>query len=391
MVQVLLLATALAACSAGQAPPTTPSGSGPAAVSSEATSGTETSASSYSSGSTPPTSDTVSSTAPSADGTPSIGIALPSDALANGLRVSAVIGGGPAISAVVDTGSNGVVVSRRYVGSSATSLSPARTFSGFTYSSSGNTYSGEWMTATVALSATTAGGPTATTAPILVRVVDSECNGGTCNSDAATLSVAMLGVGFDRAAPTGPDTAITGQAINPFLNLQQMARGAMPPAYVITQDQIVLGPTTTDRAGFQTVALTRSAPTGGAAPDWQSAAACVAVPTAGIADQCGTLLLDTGLGYAIVQVPSGVAPPLDAATGARQTVSNGQQLQISVTGISAPIYSFTVGQSGAPTSVQWGHDLSNGQSFMNISRYALSAQDYLYDAADGTIGFRAHS
>ena len=30
-------------------------------------------------------------------------------------------------------------------------------------------------------------------------------------------------------------------------------------------------------------------------------------------------------------------------------------------------------------------------SFMNISRYALTAQDYLYSAGDVTIGFRTHS
>ena len=55
------------------------------------------------------------------------------------------------------------------------------------------------------------------------------------------------------------------------------------------------------------------------------------------------------------------------------------------------IYRFTVGGNGAPASVEWGHLLDDGRPFTNISRFALSQTDYLYDATDGRLGFRAGS
>lgn len=342
--------TATAVASATTAGSTTPGPTGPAVTSTTATSAGPTGA--------------------AAAG--SISLAQPSTALTAGLRVSTVIGGGAPVDMTVDTGSNGVLVSRSFVGAAATPLSPARTFTGFSYSSSGNTYSGEWMTATLELGAPGGSGHPALTVPMLIRVVDEA-------------DVAMMGVGFDRSG-SEPDQDLDGPALNPFLNLTAMSTGAMPQAYVVGLDAIVLGPTAGDLAGFQTVALTKAA--GG--KDWAAPAACVTVPSGGVTAQCGTLLLDTGLGYAIVQVPAGVEPPtVPAATsGDRPSVAAGQQVQITVAGLSAPLYDFTVGATGAPTAVQWGHDLSDGQPFMNISRYALTQHDYLYDATSGQVGFR---
>lgn len=304
---------------------------------------------------------------------PSVSFAQPSDALAKGLTVSTVIGGGTPVNMEVDTGSNGVLVSRTWVGPDVTPLNPARTFSGWGYSSSGKTYSGEWMTATLQLGAPDSEDHPVQTVPTLIRVVDED-------------GVAMMGVGFGRSA-TGPDADLDGPALNPFLNLTTMSSGAMPQAYVIGLTEIVLGPTADDLQGFQTVPLTRTA----AGNDWSTAPGCVAIPTGGVPAQCGTLLLDTGLGYAIIQVPDGVEPPTTpaATTGDRPSVANGQQVQITMAGLAQPVYDFTVGGSGAPTSVQWGHLLEDGAPFMNISRYALTQQDYLYDASTGQVGFRS--
>ena len=49
------------------------------------------------------------------------------------------------IGLLAATGSNGVVISRKYLGSHYEELPPRQTFSKFTYSSSGNSSSGEWV------------------------------------------------------------------------------------------------------------------------------------------------------------------------------------------------------------------------------------------------------
>jgi hypothetical protein len=110
-----------------------------------------------------------------------------------------------------------------------------------------------------------------------------------------------------------------------------------------------------------------------------------------VSAQCGSLLLDTGLDYAIIQVPTGIEPRLTApdSAGMRSTVAEGQSVSITLPGSSGrPLYQFSVGGADAPKSVQWGHLLSDGRPFMNISRYALTQNDYLYDATSGHVGFR---
>ncbi len=316
-------------------------------------------------------------------------LTLNSDWLAHGLRVRVSAGGGAAQDMVVDTGSNGVVVSRRYLGSAYQELSPPQSFSGFTYSSSGNSYAGEWVRTQLTIGSVTGSGPTVQTGPLLVRAVDRMCDkAGTCNSDQSKLDVAMLGVGFDRAADRSAAPANSGPAINPFLNISAMVAGTMTKGYIVGSGSLILGPTRTDMSGFAAVALQKTS-TG--PPDWSAPTSCLSV-SGSVPPQCGSLLLDTGLGYAIVQAPQGVQPPTVPAAipGDRPTVAKGQQVSITVPAVGdSPIYHFAVGGPDAPSSVQWGHTLNQGRPFMNISRFALSQTDYLYDATDGRVGFRA--
>ncbi|WP_188942997.1 hypothetical protein [Nakamurella endophytica] len=312
---------------------------------------------------------------------------LASDWLADGIHLSVRAAGGAPVTMLVDTGSNGVVISRQYLGDDWSPLQPRQTFSGFTYSSSGMHYSGEWVRTTLQFSSTTdaAGGP-ATTSPILVRAVDRVCDAhGSCSPSAR---VAMLGVGFDRGSDN-PDSTYSGPAINPFLHLADMDAGQLTPGYVLGSGTVTLGIGQDTADGFRTVGLQRTG--GSQSADWAAPSACLAVR--GLPAQCGSLLLDTGLPYAIVQVPAGVDPPTTASrTGGRPSVAAGQQIQVGLPALGgAPIYSFTVGGPDAPRSVQWGHNLAeNGDSsFFNISRWALSQVDYLYDAGSGALGFRA--
>lgn len=288
----------------------------------------------------------------------------------------------------VDTGSNGVVVARKYLGPSVHSLSPRQYFTGFSYSSSGNSYSGEWVQTQLTLTSSAGGTGSVTTAPMLVRAADKMCDkAGKCTSG-QDVGVAMLGVGFDRASDRTAAPANSGPGINPFLNVEQMVSGTMRQAYSFGSGQLTLGVSTQDLAGYRQVALQRT--TGGQPVDWMAPTACVQV-VGSVPPQCGSLLLDTGLAYAILQVPNGQEPPTSgpAPGNDRRLVANGQRIQVTIPTLgSSPFYAFAVGGSGAPRQVQWGHLLSNGQPFFNISRFALSQTDYLYDSTDGRIGLR---
>ena len=338
--------------------------------------------------SSPPTAASASS-ATGSIGTGAVDIALAPDWLEGGIRIGVQLGGGTRVRMMVDTGSNGVVVARRFLGAQAQPLSPPETFTGFTYSSSGNSYSGEWMQVPLMIGAADGSGPTGTTVPILVRAVDKTCTrSGACNTDPADISVAMVGVGFDRAQDGSAAPAHAGPGLNPFLHLTAMASGTIPQAYEIGSGRIVLGPGASEMATFATTALQRT--TGNQPLDWQAPTACLAV-VGSVPPQCGSLLLDTGLSYAIVQVPSGVEPPTVPATSGndRPTVTNGQTVEVTIPALGAtPIYQFVTGSKNAPQSVQWGHNLHAGTNFFNISRFALSGTDYLYDATHGRVGFR---
>ena len=346
--------------------------------------------------STPPPATSASSSAISQTGSAgsagdgSVDIALEQDWLSHGIHIGVQLGGGPRVRMTVDTGSNGVVVARRLLGPQARSLSPREMFTGFTYSSSGNSYSGEWMQVPLVIGTADGSGPTATTVPILVRAVDQSCTrSGTCNSDPDSISVAMVGVGFDRAQDGSAAPAHAGPGLNPFLQLTAMVAGTIPKSYEIGSAHLVLGPGASEMATFSTVQLQRT--TGNQPADWQAPTACLAV-LGSVPPQCGSLLLDTGLSYAIVQVPAGVQPPtVPAAAGTdRPTVADGQTVEVTIAALGpTPIYRFVTGSTHAPQSVQWGHNLHAGSSFFNISRFALSETDYLYDATDGRVGFRA--
>jgi hypothetical protein len=201
----------------------------------------------------------------------------------------------------------------------------------------------------------------------------------------------MFGVGFDREQDGNAPVvaAQAGPALNPFLNLTDMADGNLPRSYLLGSGRIELGATADGT--FTTVALQQTTNSTGVA-DWSAPTACLTV-TSVSSPQCGSLLVDTGLDYAIVQVPDAAQPPTDppGIAGQRPTLATGVQVSIALPGKGAPVlYHFTVGGPGAPKSVEWGHNIGahSGSSFFNISRYALGQFDYLFDATAGRLSFR---
>lgn len=307
---------------------------------------------------------------------------------------------------MVDTGSIGIVVSRKFV-NPALKLTTEQ-FE-LEYSSSGNAYKGCYAWTTVcfssALDPAARGAVTATTANMRVRVVEQSRAGSDGSWVTDDSNVRMLGVGFARGGLTDTGGFVIPPNINPFLLLDEMVTGSMVRGFIIDtrRKRITLGLTDDNTAGFDFIGLVRQDPKPelAAKADWAAPTVLLAVPSANIAPFEAKLLVDTGLNYAIVQAPLGVAPPLTAAmylvnfgdtAKCRVQVENGQQFVIAAKNMDVPLYSFTTGTAHiSPDRVSWMHSKPpEGQPFVpfvNTSRYALSKCDYLYDDR-GRIGFR---
>lgn len=274
--------------------------------------------------------------------------------VAHGYFLKLSVGGGPLHVVQVDTGSVGIVVPRTALGPSARDTGiPGR----IEYTSSGRIFTGRYVVAPLTL--VDAGGRRVTIAPMRVLAIDAAaCDNAlhpACVAGRSVAGVGMLGVGFAR------DTGSPG--VNPFLHALDGGR-SLAPAYLFTDRSIVLGAESTDEAGFSATHLAR------ASTDWAPPSGCFAV---GGSRYCGTVLIDTGLGYAIARVPQS-ARPSGARAGSFWTIA------IDVPASGAALSAREV------TKARWSS--GHGLPFLNTGRALLGSYDYLYDAASGRIGFR---
>lgn len=321
------------------------------------------------------------------DHSASTGYTFPPDSfcsLEKGLHLYVGIGGGPHTTSVIDTGSEGILFARRYLGKDY-----VETHLPFfmEYTSSKNTYKGTWVMALVSFSSsrdpTSPGTTVATTARMMLRAVD-ECNGET---DCKKINTAMIGVGFDR--DTSPGQQDSGgnpipPNINPFLQLEDMAAGILRAGFILAWStrSIVLGLPSFDDLTFTRITL-QPQPSG----PWTAPTVTVALPDAHILLQDVSLLMDCGIGESFIQAPADVQAPV---VDGHSAVMASQHVHVSLSGLAQPLYSFIVGDagSGAPTQVLWGHNLHDGMPFINTGRHALSQFDYLFDGDKGALGFR---
>jgi hypothetical protein len=321
---------------------------------------------------------------------PYSGYTFPLDAqssLDDGLRLFVSVGDGEFIHSIVDTGSEGILFSRRFLGPNHTDTGEPFALE---YTSSKNTYQGTWVWASITFSsfrdAKTPGAVVARTVRMRIRAVDQRNE----ETDPEKITTAMIGVGFDRDTSPGekdPGGHLIPRDINPFLQLEDMVSGILRPGFVLdwSARAIVLGLLRVDDASFERVPLIPQ-PYG-----WVAPLVTVALPASGIFLKDTILLVDSGVGNTIVQAPDGVTPP--PAGAHLDPVEDGLQVCIQLTGLDRPLYSFTVGQpgTGAPAKLLWGHKLHDGMSFVNTGRHALSQFDYLFDAERGVLGFRFHA
>jgi hypothetical protein len=282
----------------------------------------------------------------------------------------ASIGGGAPHEVQLDTGSNGLYVPRSVVGSSA-QISATDTCS-VTYVSSGNTLSGHRATGPVALLGSAKAGdlpapPTTVAMPF-------------CAVDDATWTGGMMGVGFGRA--------VSDPTLNVLLQLAEVHTGTMHPGYVLSTrpaPNVEIGISAARAAGFQTIPLTPSASGNG---DWvaTSLTGCLDLPGASAFQQeCGGLLVDTGVPEVILWGPTD--PTLGGVVASGQTsVPTGTAVRITTPAGPMLSFSFVLGTGAdSPSAV----DLRSASAFsINTGRALIVDYDYLFDARAGLVGFQ---
>ncbi len=292
--------------------------------------------------------------------------------LADGLHVSAALGGGLPHAFLVDTGSVGILVPRQVLGPDYQDFDPSQDTT-FGYVSSGNTYQGQWVKVPVVLGVPAPWDGTGDYPVALIEVfaVDQleDFDGG------------VFGVGFGIGGQ-----ADGGPARNPLLHLRyqgiDLRRG-----YIIRTEGIDVGLTSLNTESFAFIALDRDA----SGADWNQPFGSVTLsgdfsPSGFYADL--PILIDTGIEEMILWVNAGFTPPNLAGESAFPAgISvNISAPPVDLEGTPALQYSFVTGdtsQAIAPSHVEWR--IGNG---INTGRNVLAGADYLYDAAGGRIGFR---
>lgn len=295
--------------------------------------------------------------------------------------------GGRPHRAVMDTGSTGIVVS-------ATSIPgvdqlPNRGPGTLTYSSSGRIMQGDWVMTPVTIAG--ANGASVTTAPVLVlavRAIRCTATARTCTPRDNPRHVAMIGVGFARkrspSAEGEPDK-------NPLLNIPGTGTNGLRRGYVVTREGVQVGITDqATRDDYVTVRLRRDEALGG----WAAAPVCITVNDRAPA-ACGTVLPDTGVRGMFLALPPAQELGNALPAGRDRTLPPGTKVTISLAPEASQgggaAYSFRVGDVANPLAPNRVTLVGRGDRppFVNTSLHLLNGFDYLYDADQGLVGYRA--
>jgi hypothetical protein len=291
--------------------------------------------------------------------------------------------GGPSHSAIMDTGSTGIVVSANAIANIDTLPS---TLGELDYSSSGRKMIGKWVTTPVRISG--GNGASVMTKPIpVLAVTQIECTeqARNCRPEDHPQGVAMLGIGFareaDHQAQSTPDK-------NPFLSIDTDFR-SQHRGYVITRRGVHVGLTQANTRGDYAFIKLASDPK--IAGEWQAAPVCLSINDAQ-PPACGTALMDTGVTTVFLTVP---ADQVGASAGQTETGA-ATLMPMTKVGVFLPgpdavvraSYSFRVGAPNNPLIPDKLLLNAVRKPFINTSVAFLNGFDYLYDADAGLVGYR---
>lgn len=335
-------------------------------------------------------------------------------ALPNALQIKADIGysaSSPTSTLAVytiDTGSLGILVPANELPQNANVIGPGPV--GVTYyDSSGNTFSGNYYLAPVRIQTTTG---TVMTQPVMVLAINkSYCSGPTtlsCYTNGAPPpTLHYMGVGFNRpgASPTNPQDLFSSPTANAFLHVTDASNGTdVTPGYYLTpNDTSAPAGLTLGISSVANYSLINLTPAPAVPGDFLTESGCFNFTGSGTPQFCGTVLLDVGIDYMIMQLPKAqwVAGTHEFNSAQQiEVVKAGTPMSIFFGSPTTMQYSFTAiqqfvencaGDSGtnnvAPCYAQLIDSTATGQIFVNTGRRPLYQYDYLYQGQCGQVGF----
>ena len=219
-----------------------------------------------------------------------------------------------------------------------------------------------------------------------------------CFSNNALVGGANFGIGFDlNGQGTGPITNNFNQIYNPLLGFSSMTNGTMVAGYVVQKDGIQIGLSATN-TGF---AYTQLNPTGltttNSVPDWQTPTGQVVYN--GVTNGPGSVVLDSGIGYAYFSAPGYSNQVFSNPAMTIQLINSGTNVSYSITSDTSNVlnpsfdnsnakdYSNNVFCSVPATNGIYSQNMAPyGSQYFNSGRNVFNAFDMLYDASNGYIG-----
>lgn len=292
--------------------------------------------------------------------------------LANPFDLLVSVGGAPAVRLLVDTGSTGIVIGKEHLGANDGALDPQPPVPG--YSSSGMSYTGQWVWTTVTV--TGANGVSLVTGRIAVFAADQT-------------GVSMMGVGVRG-------TSGLADASNPFLLMA--AHAGFRTGYILTPRGVHLGYSDVDVATFETFSFSAAEPV-------QPLATVSLTPAAGSGLQPYTattpFLLDTGIDYMImtpvegqalpdsgyeIEVQAGGKPRRQLISGVGVEVSIGPRSIWSYNTTECPAYQPGPANPAVPVFARFA--VPSPAGILNTGRHLLGAYDYLVDLESNVLGLR---
>lgn len=205
-----------------------------------------------------------------------------------------------------------------------------------------------------------------------------------------------FGVGFGQEKAGQPNGTPDKNAFLNVIKINGAAVTSFAKGYVITPQGVTLGLTAANTAGFRFAKLEPNPPYG----DWKRIPATI---TANGVSGPGTMLTDTGISYSYLTPPTGASVatiPVETARGKcvqfKPCAAPGTVISVAVGDPASPAlsYSITIGAEGIPVPAAsapgWVTVNVRGLSpFLNTSYHFFNVFNYVYDFADGIVGFQA--
>jgi hypothetical protein len=215
-----------------------------------------------------------------------------------------------------------------------------------------------------------------------------------------TSQITYMGVGFGRNGPRdGMPYATPG--INPFLNIdaidgEPIPKGTLRPGYIVSTEGIQIGLTPKNTRMFAFSHLEPGLNHGEDARDWAMAKMCFSIDDE--EQNCGTLLVDTGIAQMYIRAEQGVSIPSVIIPNPNpnghakivKRVKPGTNITIGFPSLDRPAtsYSFIVGKNSPIEPTYVFPQLPEHPPFVNTGRNLLFGYSIAFDAVGGRFGFR---